>query len=214
MNSLSEDEGWAAIDAQRLRVANLLEQLTADEWRQPSLCAGWTVRDVAAHLTLQQLTLGQGLCGLLRHPGGINHVTRDMARSRADMPTDEMIAAIRRMVGSRKRNVGVTFNETLTDIVVHGLDISVPLDRPLATDPVVVAAVASRWWRKGWPWHARKRLAGLRITASDVDWTVGDGLPVNGPIEAVLLLITGRPAGLARLTGAGADALVGRSPRL
>lgn len=207
MNTLTADEGWAAIDAQRLRVAGLLEQLTDDEWRQPSLCDGWTVRDVAAHLTLQQLTVGQGLRGLLRHPGGVNHLTREMARSRASAPVGDLIAAIRHMVGSRRHNVGVTFNETLTDIVVHGLDMAVPLDRRLETDPVAVAAVASRWWRRSWPFHARKRLAGLRITASDVNWSVGDGPEVSGPIDAIVLLVTGRPAGLARLTGAGADAL-------
>jgi uncharacterized protein (TIGR03083 family) len=204
---MNKDEGWAAIDAQRLRVAAMLEQLTDDEWRQPSLCAGWTVRDVAAHLALQQLTLGQALRALLRHRAGINRLTLEMARERAAMPTDDLVAAIRGMVGSRRHNIGVTFNETLTDIVVHGLDIAVPLDRPLETDPVVVAAVATRWWRRSWPFYARKRLAGLTITASNVDWTVGEGPEVRGPIDAIVLLLTGRPAGLARLAGPGADAL-------
>jgi uncharacterized protein (TIGR03083 family) len=202
-----EDRGWAAIDAQRLRVADLLEQLTDDEWRRPSLCDGWTVRDVAAHLTLQQLTIGQGLRALLKHRTGVTRLTLKMAHDRAAAPTGELIAAIRGMVGSRRHNVGVTFRETLVDITVHGLDISVPLDRPLETDPVATAAVADRVWRLGWPFHARKRLAGYRITASDVDWTVGDGPEVRGPIDAVVLLLTGRPAGLARLTGEGVSTL-------
>lgn len=205
---MNEDGGWAAIDAQRLRVVALLEGLTGDEWRQPSLCDGWTVRDVAAHLALQQLTLGQGLRGLLRHPGGVNRLTREMARDKAARPTGELIAEIRRMVGSRRHNVGVSFRETMVDITVHGLDIAVPLDRPLETDPAATAFVAGRVWKLGWPFHARKRFAGLRITASDVDWTVGDGPDVRGPIDAVVLLLTGRrAAGLDRLTGAGADAL-------
>jgi uncharacterized protein (TIGR03083 family) len=210
---LTTDAAWAAVDAQRLRVAALLEQLTGEEWRRPSLCAGWTVRDVTAHLTLQQLTLGQGLRGLLRHPGGPDRLAREMARDRAAMPTDDMVSTIRRMVGSRRHNIGVTVNETLTDIVVHGLDIAVPLDRPLETDPVAVAAVAARWWRRSWPFHARKRLAGLTITASDVDFSVGDGPEVRGPVDAIVLLVTGRPAGLARLTGPGADVLRERAGR-
>jgi uncharacterized protein (TIGR03083 family) len=204
---MNEDEGWAAIDAQRLRVVALLEQLTDDEWRRPSLCDGWTVRDVAAHLTLQQLTIGQGLRALLRHRTGVNRLTLEMARDRAALPTVELIAGIRAMVGSRRHNVGVTFRETLVDITVHGLDIAVPLDRPLETDPAATRAVADRVWRLGWPFHARKRLAGYRITASDVDWAVGDGAEVCGPIGAVVLLLTGRPAGLARLTGDGVSTL-------
>ena len=51
---MDRDQVWQVIDAQRMNLAALLEQLSADDWRQPSLCAGWTVRDVAAHLTLQQ----------------------------------------------------------------------------------------------------------------------------------------------------------------
>ena len=204
---MNEDDGWAAIDAQRLRVAALLDQLTDDEWRRPSLCDGWTVRDVAAHLTLQQLTVGQGLRALLRHRTGVNRLTLEMARDRAALPTGDLVAGIRAMVGSRRHNVGVTFHETLIDITVHGLDIAVPLDRPLETDPAATRAVADRVWRLGWPFHARKRLAGYRIAASDVDWTVGDGAEVRGPIDAVVLLLTGRPAGLARLTGDGVSTL-------
>ena len=204
---MNEDEGWAAIDAQRLRVVALLEQLTDDEWRRPSLCDGWTVRDVASHLTLQQLTLGQGLRALLRHRTGVNRLTLEMARDRAAQPTGDLIAGIRAMVGSRRHNIGVTFRETLVDITVHGLDIAVPLERPLETDPVATRAVADRVWQLGWPFHARKRFAGHRITASDVDWTVGDGAEVRGPIDAAVLLLTGRPAGLARLTGDGVSTL-------
>jgi uncharacterized protein (TIGR03083 family) len=58
---MTDDEIWAAIDAHRLRTAELLERLSDDEWCHPSLCDGWTVRDVAAHLTLQQIRLGPAL---------------------------------------------------------------------------------------------------------------------------------------------------------
>ena len=74
---MNDDEIWTAIDIQRLRTAELLESLTEDEWGQPSLCDGWTVRDVAAHLTLQQLGLRDVLRFALRHPTsmlGINRV--------------------------------------------------------------------------------------------------------------------------------------------
>jgi hypothetical protein len=44
----------------------------------------------------------------------------------------------------------------------------------------------------GWPFWARRRLRGLQLTATDLDWTAGTGAQVTGPIGAILLLLTGR----------------------
>ena len=66
---MNPDGVWQAIDAQRAGLCDLLADLGDDEWRQPSLCAGWTVRDVAAHLTLQQLGPG----AFLTHAAGVVH---------------------------------------------------------------------------------------------------------------------------------------------
>ena len=52
---------------------------------------------------------------------------------------------------------------------------------------------------------AKKRVAGLRLVATDVDWSHGSGPEVSGPGEAILLAASGRPAGLAELDGAGVD---------
>jgi len=206
------DDAWQAIDTQRLRVTDLLEKLTDDEWRTPSLCGGWTVRDVAAHLTLQQTGLGAALRMAARSPGGMKRIIHRSACLRAATPTEQMIAEIREMVGSRKHNTGVTYRETLIDILVHGLDIAIPLGRPLETPAAAAAVAADRVWSVvfptfGYPFFPRKRLKGLRLTASDVDWTAGEGAPVDGPMDAILLLLTGRPAALARLSGEGARAL-------
>ncbi len=143
---MNDDELWAAIDAQRLRTADLLGELTPREWGRPSLCEGWSVRDVAAHLTLQQMTLGSALRGTLRHPGSLNHIIRATAQDRAALAPEEIVAEIRAMVGSRRHNVGVTPYETLIDIVVHGQDIAVPSGRALEVPPTVAATAASRVW--------------------------------------------------------------------
>ena len=49
---MDKDTSWAIIDQQRSLLADLLDNLTAEQWSAPSLCEGWTVRDVAAHLSL------------------------------------------------------------------------------------------------------------------------------------------------------------------
>ncbi|MFC7482778.1 hypothetical protein ACFQX7_26185 [Luedemannella flava] len=111
------------------------------------------------------------------------------------------------MIGSRRRNFGVTPYETLIDILVHGLDIAVPLGRDLVIPTDAAAVAATRMWTMRWPRPIvpRRRFAGLRLTATDVDWSVGDGTPVEAPIAGLLLLVGGRgDAALPHLTGAGA----------
>ena len=208
---MNEDELWSAIDAQRLRTADVLEVLTPREWERPSLCDGWTVRHVAAHLTLQQMTLGSALRGALRHPGSINHVIDASARDRARLPTSRIVAEIRGMVGSRKHNVGLTPYETLIDVVVHGQDIAVPTGRTLEVPPEVAATAASRVWadRNSRKSKVFKALPydGNSLVATDTDWSVGEGSEVRGPVLALLLLLTGRSVVLPQLEGEGVAAL-------
>jgi hypothetical protein len=92
----------------------------------------------------------------------------------------------------------------LLDVLVHGQDIAVPLgiDRPVPADAGVTAF--HRIWSMGWPFHARKRLAGLQLVATDIDLAVGEGPVVRGPLAALLLLTTGRTAAARqRLDGPG-----------
>jgi uncharacterized protein (TIGR03083 family) len=206
------DEAWQAIDAQRLALADVLDQLTEREWHHPSLCDGWTVRDVAAHLTLQQLTAGQAVVQLIRFPRGPNRSIQLAARHRAALPTEQLVEAIRDMVGSRRHNVGVTHRETLIDVVVHGQDITVPLGRPLPVPPPAAEEAATRVWNIGWPFRARKRFAGFRLVATDATWAVGAGRRVEGPMTALLLLLTGRLVVLPQLSGDGAAAVRSRFP--
>ena len=211
---MDDDEVWAVIDLQRGRTADLLEQLSDEEWRQPSLCEGWTVRDVAAHLTLQQIGLGTGMVLAITHPTGLGSVNRMInisARSRAKRPVDQLIAQIRATIGSRRHNIGLTNLETLTDILVHGQDIAIPLRRDLEMPTAAAAVVATRVWAQRGSRNARVfhdvPIGGFRITATDVLWSVGDGPDIQGPIATILLLLTGRTAALPRLSGAGADSL-------
>lgn len=157
---MDRDEVWTAIDAQRLRLTGLLEQLTDAQWRHPSLCEGWTVRDVAGHLTFAQSTVLEMVGEVFRTGalGGMKRMIRDGAIRRAARPTEQLIADIRGMIGSQRHIQVVTYRETLIDM----------------------------------------------------DWSVGDGREVSGPIEAILLLLTGRTVALTRVAGAGAAALTER----
>lgn len=213
---MNHEDLWAAIDAQRLSTVAFLEGLGRREWQHQSLCAGWTVRDVAAHLTLQQMTIRQGLRLALRHPGPLNQMILKGAQDKATLPTEQLIAEIGAMVGSRRHNTGLTPQETLIDIVVHGQDMAVPLGRTLEVPPDVAATAASRAWSYQLSRSGRRKAKvfrqlpwpGHRLVATDTDWAVGEGPEITGPVVSLLLLLTGRAVVVPQLGGTGAAALL------
>jgi uncharacterized protein (TIGR03083 family) len=215
--TMTPDQIWQAVDAHRADLTALLDELTDDEWRQPSLCTGWTVRDVAAHLTLQQLRF-RDLPGIMRHwRGNLDRTNQHVARLRAQArTTGQIIAEIRAMIGSRRHNMGVTPLETLCDILVHSQDIAIPLGRrlDLPTDASAVAAgrVLSMRWPP--PLPVVRKLAGLRLTATDTAWSVGSGPELRGPMAALLLVCCGRFVALSQLSGDGVAELTARATTL
>jgi uncharacterized protein (TIGR03083 family) len=214
---LDEDAVWAAIDEQRLSLADLLDDLSPAEWEHPSLCEGWRVRDVAAHLSLAQMGVGPAVREAVRAGGSFDRMIRKSAVRRAAAPRDELVAALRAMAGQRRRAPGVTSLEPLLDVLVHGQDIAVPLGRARTMPVEAAAAAATRVWTVRWPmstvFSARRRFRGLRLVATDTAWSAGEGALVEGPVQALLLLLTGRDAQRDRLGGDGAARLVPASSR-
>ncbi len=211
--AMNRDQIWQAIDAQRTSLADLLEQLADEEWLQPSLCAGWTVRDVAAHLTLQQLGPGATLGMMLRWQGSLDRTIQHVARLRAvTLTTRQIIAEIRGTIGSRRHTFGVTYLETLTDILVHSQDIALPLGRRLGIPPDAAAVAASRVLSMRWPppLPSARKMAGVRLSATDTSWSAGDGPEVRAPMAALLLVCCGRLAALPQLSGEAAPDLAAR----
>lgn len=212
---LTDDEIWSAIDHQRGRVADLLEWLTAEQWEHPSLCDGWTVRDVGAHLTLQQMTLAQAVRLVLRNPShavDVNRIIRESSRRQARaLSTEAIVAAIRATIGQRRHNPGVTHRETLIDNLVHGMDIAIPLNLHLEIPGDAAAEAATRV--RSYAGTGKNRvfrdipLREFALVATDYQWSAGEGPEIRGPMKALLLLLTGRSVGLADVTGPGADAV-------
>jgi uncharacterized protein (TIGR03083 family) len=145
--------------------------------------------------------------------GSMDRTIQEAARRRAThLSTDQIIAEIRGTIGSRRHNLGVTLLETLTDILVHGQDIAIPLGRRLDMPPEAAAVAASRVLAMRWPppLPGARRVAGFRLRATDTPWSAGEGLEVCGPMAALLLICTGRLAGLPQLFGPGAADLKAR----
>lgn len=203
---------WAAVDRRRQAVVELLSSLAPEEWDVPSLCDGWTVRDVAAHLTMPLLGLGQLALLALRHPGGTNRLIRgvsiDLAR-RHDRA--ELVEQLASLVGRHKPVPGLTCREALIDVVGHTFDIAVPLGREVVVPAEEVAEAADRVVSYGGRGNAKVfralTLDGLALTATDHPWSTGSGEQVSGTTADLFLLLTGRTARVAHLHGPGADRL-------
>lgn len=190
---------WRHVAAQRRELADLIDALDVerpDRWATPSLCRGWSVRDVAAHLTHSTLPAPRMLFEAARSGFRFNVVVDRMARTDRRRPAD-IAAALRADAESRRHPPGTSTMEPLIDLLVHGQDISVPLgiDREMPADAAVAAA--QRVWQMGFPFQARRRFTGVRLIATDADFEVGEGRVLRASIRDLLMQMTGRqvPAG-------------------
>jgi uncharacterized protein (TIGR03083 family) len=198
--------GWRTIDEHRVAVADLLTGLSDEAWGAASLCEGWTVRDVGAHLSMAATSsTGEVFSWVVRSRGNFDRMIRDSAIDRARRPTAQIVADLRSVVGSRRLAPTTMWRDPLIDVIVHAHDIARPLGISIAVDPEAARTAADWAWARVFPFFPGRRLRGLRLVADDVAWSRGAGLELRGPVESLLLVSTGRAAGLAELSGPGLD---------
>ncbi|MGV9711882.1 maleylpyruvate isomerase family mycothiol-dependent enzyme [Gordonia sp. NPDC003424] len=208
---LTDDNAiFEAVADERRALAALLATLTPEQWQTPSLCAGWTVRDVAAHVTLP-LVIPKWRFGLamLRARGSFDRANIAMTRHVVSVYGDSLPAILDERATSRFTPPGFGPPTPLTDIVVHGLDIRRPLgidhrptdDRQRAVLDFLVSPKAGGYFRA--------IDDDLRWEATDLDWQYGDGPEVRGPALSLMLVLTGRLMALEDTTGEGKDRILG-----
>ncbi len=208
---MDAETSWRVIEQERLSLADLLEGLSEDEWNTPSLCEGWRIKDVATHVALapQPPSPWTMLVEGLRAGGRFRKINHDFSVRHAEQPGADLVAELLQHASSRRLPKVTNARNILFDILVHGQDIAIPLGLPREMPKDAARAAVERVWTMGWPFGAKRALKQFRYVATDVDWTAGDGPEVTGPVGALLLLLTGRPAALPRLSGAGVDELSG-----
>lgn len=196
---------------ERADLAEFLATLTPQQWDAPSLCAGWTVKDVVAHMiSYEEL----GTLGLLKRfaKGWVVRANQVGADEFADFSAPQLLDFLRAHLQPCGLTAGFGGMIALVDGTIHHQDIRRALGRP-RTVPAdrlerVLALVPGNP-RLG----AGRRIRGLRLRATDVDWEHGHGPKVTGPGEALLMAMTGRPAALADLAGPGLQTLAARLAR-
>jgi len=203
--------------SERLELVDLLETLTPQEWETPSLCTGWTVQDVAAHIAWAPVAgPGESVIGMARSGFRLNTFIADSARRWSRRGPAAIIGQLRTNAATGALPMGMPPLAGLTDAIVHGLDIRRPLHREHPLPPSAFRPVATFFLATRWPatavvgGSARRRIDGVRLVADDVGWSHGDGPEVHGSPEAVMLVLAGRPVGPDELSGPGAETLRAR----
>jgi uncharacterized protein (TIGR03083 family) len=204
---------YARTTRNRLEIADLLDSFDPEVWNAPTLCPGWTVRHMAAHL-LQPMRVGFGRFFLVavRHRGDTAATVDHFARRIARRDPAELTALLRRHAADAVNPPRVGPMGPFAETCIHLRDITRPLHLSANARQEdwldLLAYLTSARPAPGLT--APERTAGLTLLATDADWQHGSGPEVTGGVEALTLAITGRRAALEDLDGPGVAALRAR----
>ena len=191
------------IAAQRAELAEVLTGLPGPIWDQPTLCTGWRVREVVAHITMPFRYGGpRFMVELARSRGRFNEMADRVARrDAAAMSPADLAGALRSNTGHPWKPPGGGYTGALAHDLIHGLDITVPLalDRTVPEERLRLVLPGSMTDRSVKFFGVD--LDGIELRASDMDWTLGSGTPLTGAAADLLLVLCGRTLPPGRLAG-------------
>jgi uncharacterized protein (TIGR03083 family) len=194
---------WQMIKKERVALVDTLGGLADEDWAQPSLCAGWTVRDTAAHIVATATMTPPAFLAKLAGSGfSFQQMTRrEIARiSAGGGGGADLVQQLRARIDSRSAPPGPAVS-WLGETIVHGEDIRRALGG-YGEHPVEhLLAVADFYKNSNLLIGTKRRIAGVTLRATDADWRHGTGPEASGRLVALVLAMTGRRAALADLTG-------------
>jgi uncharacterized protein (TIGR03083 family) len=202
---------WQSIDIEREALAIQLADLDESRWSTPSLCAGLTVREVLAHLTVSgAVSWSRWFAGVVSARFDFDKQVDDRLREQLGATAEETLSRFRATIGSRT-SPPLPRLALLGEIVVHGEDIRRPLGLVRAYPAAALAELLRYYAGTDQVVTAKKRVRGLRLEAADTGVAVGKGDIVRGSTLALIMAMTGRSAYCADLTGSGVPVLAARS---
>jgi uncharacterized protein (TIGR03083 family) len=198
------------IHAERAALADHLATLSPEQWQAPTWCDKWNVQQVTGHL------VASGNITFLHFAGGFiakgfnfdKFVDGDLQKYAAGSPAD-VLGRFRSIITSTRTPPGPKYI-ALGEIMVHGEDIRRALGTKGDHPAEHLTTLASMYVTTGAPLHGKRRSAGLKLVATDVDWSTGEGPEVRGPAMSLILAVVGRKGALADLDGPGLDTLADR----
>lgn len=203
-------EIWAIVRPEREALAEDLEPIDSAAWTTASMCPGWTVRDVLAHMTaLARMTPRVFVPKVLASGFNLSRLqARDISLEKGNS-VEETLARFRG-VASRRNGLPGQAKTLIGETLMHAEDIRRPLgiehDYPIAA----LVTVANHYKGSNLVAGTKRRITGLSLKATDIDWSTGSGPVVSGPMLSILLAMAGRHAAIADLEGEGAELLRSR----
>jgi uncharacterized protein (TIGR03083 family) len=197
--------------SERASLTDALSGLQPADWDQPSLAAGWSVRDVVAHMIVTAEMTPPRFFGQMLGAGfNFNGLAeKNIALRQAGLSNEQLVDAYRARIDTRNAPPGPALS-WLGETIVHGEDIFRALGdyRPHPAEHVV--AIGNFYAGSNLLIGAKKRIAGLTLRATDTDWTRGSGPEVAGPAMALVMMMCGRKRALDDLSGPGVEVVRGR----
>ncbi len=198
---------WQVVHEERQALIEDLRALQSQQWQTPSLCPGWDVHDVLAHLVDTAKTTRLGF--IRRLVAARFDFDRDnavgVARERAEDPHRTL--AEFQSVLARRTGPPVPLATRLVEAFVHGEDIRRPLGISRTYPPIQVTTALDYQLKTSVKVGGGRELAqGWRLVASDVGFEHGTGAEVRAPAIILLLAVSGRAVSADEFTGPGAAA--------
>jgi len=197
--------GWDLVAQQRTTFADMIEGLD-EQAGHASLSGHWTVHEVAAHLlTFTNMSFPSFMVNLIKNKFDYDTAADKIAkRFAAEKSLSDIAADLRSNAGKKSAMPGFPAEMTLSDVTIHRQDIRRPLGLGRDLDPGVIEAVLGfmTTHKQAKNLFDVSRLEGLRLAATDSDWTYGSGPVVEGTGEAIMMALAGRPVA-DDLTGDG-----------
>ena len=198
------------VQAERAGLATYLETLSPQQWAMPTWCDKWNVQQVAGHLiAAANITAPHFLVGLVKSGFNFDKVVEtDLVQYATGTPA-QVLARFQTIIGSTRKPPGPAY-VALGEVMVHGEDIRRALGSKGEHPADHLIALAEAYRKTGKPLRGKARSEGLRLVASDIDWSAGEGPEVRGPAMSLILAMVGRRKALDDCSGPGVELLRSR----
>jgi uncharacterized protein (TIGR03083 family) len=208
---MATSDVWRYIGSERSDLADTWESLTPEQWSAMSWCEGWSIQDVAGHLVASAEQTPANFFKEFAGAGFKFNVFAERGAKRcASAGSSQLVRRLRARTSTRNHPPGPS-NAMLGEIIVHGDDIRRPLGLTHRSPEPAVLIVADAWKKSNLLIGSKTRVEGLRLTATDATWTHGEGPDVSGPLQSLVLAMTGRKQVLEDLSGDGVSILAMRN---
>lgn len=175
----TDEQVFGLIAEQRRRLAELASGFDDEAWATPSLAEGWRIRDVYAHLTMPfEVSVPRMVLGVIRARGDFDAFADRWARQQAAKRGGPAAAReLGERADARFTPPGMGPQVPLADLVIHGLDVTVPLGLladgvPQEAWRITLDVLVSR---RGSAFGATPdRVAARSLVATDIDWWHGE----------------------------------------